>query len=340
MPRYRRVALRLFGAGAVLALLGVVGMIAGVGEEVSRVSATEPGPHSVTNEPLSDGPETFALALGKAERDGDVDFRVERLHPAVIERYGEAACRADLDGPPDPTVRFEEPVVDRVGSWDYTSDGETVTIEETFFVNAERYGGGEPGRDVVLHFAEAEGLLRWFTDCTDTDGSERLRVAAAHRGVAVGAVRLDRVVAVRRVHPHRLGLLGTRLEDEARVAEVPRGRFERAQHSQRDASASRCRAHVHPLELGRLVVDTAKSAAPDRGVVGPGNEEGAVRGRDLRRSEVVELVVRVELILHAVALEQLDEEAGRELGSDRRVESVGDQPNIVRHCSRVGKRNT
>src|SRR5687768_11146047 len=147
MPNYRRLALRLLTAGGLIALLGVLGLVAGLGEKTTTVargddaSATNAG----GNDQAGESPLTFVHALAKAARDGDVEFRFDRLHPAVIERCGADACRTALDDPPDPTARFEDPEVDHVGLWDYSSDGETTTIKKTTFVNAERYEGGRPG---------------------------------------------------------------------------------------------------------------------------------------------------------------------------------------------------
>ena len=166
MPGYRRLALRLLALGGLIALVGVIGLVAGIGEKTSRTAAGEPA-SDVKPAPVGQTPLEFVAALAKAERDADLDFRLARLHPAVIERYGEDQCRAALDDPADPTARFEAPKVDHVGSWDYTSDGQTTTIEKTTFVDAERYDRSHSGgQDIVVHIAKAGGEYRWFTDCT------------------------------------------------------------------------------------------------------------------------------------------------------------------------------
>jgi hypothetical protein len=169
MPSYRRLALRLLTAGCLIALLGVVGLVAGLGEKTTRVAAGHDtsAANGKGDDRAEESPLTFVHALAKAARDGDVDFRFDRLHPAVIERYGADACRSALDDPADPTARFEDAEVDHVGPWDYTSDGETTTIKKATFVNAERYEGGQPGEPVVLHLAAVDDDYRWFTDCTD-----------------------------------------------------------------------------------------------------------------------------------------------------------------------------
>src|SRR5712692_461907 len=50
-----------------------------------------------------ESPQEFLDRLDAAVRKGDTDFRVARLHPAVIARYGEDQCRTFLAGKQDKT---------------------------------------------------------------------------------------------------------------------------------------------------------------------------------------------------------------------------------------------
>lgn len=168
MPNYRRLALRLFVIGGAIALVSVVGLVAGVGETTKPTAA---GEGTTTTTPIRTGggsetPLEFVAALAKAEQDANVDFRFERLHPAVIDRYSADECRAAVDDPADPAARFENPQIDHVGSWEYASDGKTTTIPNTTFVNAKRYSAAQSGEQVVLHIAKSGGKWRWFTACS------------------------------------------------------------------------------------------------------------------------------------------------------------------------------
>ena len=49
-------------------------------------------------------------------------------------------------------------------AWDYTTDGQTTTIEEAVSVDAEIVVLGEASRQ-TLHFAIIDGAVLWFTDC-------------------------------------------------------------------------------------------------------------------------------------------------------------------------------
>lgn len=152
------------GVGGIAALVGVIGLATGIGETTTTTTLTS---SASSDQPRLEAPEVFLTALAKAEREGDADFRFERLHPEVIARYGKAACREYLDADPaDPTARFEEPKLDHIGPWDYTSDGKTKTIADTAFVTAKRYAGNEPTHQVVVHIAPIGDEYRWFFDCT------------------------------------------------------------------------------------------------------------------------------------------------------------------------------
>jgi len=163
-------SLRLAGlmpaVGGIVALVGVIGLAAGIGETTTRVNADGGASVASDDEAQPESPEVFLTALAKAEREGDAEFRFERLHPAVIERYGEDVCRGRVDEPGDPSARFEGARLDHIGPWDYTSDGATTTIDAAAFVIGERSADNQPAEQVTVHIAAIDGEYRWFTDCT------------------------------------------------------------------------------------------------------------------------------------------------------------------------------
>jgi hypothetical protein len=154
--------------GAVVALLGVAGYAFGIGETTTSQVTTAGGPSAGSSSGSSspETPEQFLAALQRAEREGDAQFRLARLHPAVIARYGGDACRGFLTEPVDPTSTFKVVSVDHTGPWDYTSDGETTSIADTVFVVTKRVANGKPEQQVVVHVAPVDGKQHWFTDCT------------------------------------------------------------------------------------------------------------------------------------------------------------------------------
>jgi len=168
----------LLVGGVAVAVLCFAAYALGIGETTteSRAQAAEGGSStkassaSSTTSPsaaaLAETPEQFLAELQRAQREGDATFLLARLHPAVIERYGEDACRANVGEPPDPTSTFDVVGIDHTGPWDYTSDGQTTTIADTTFVLTNRTVRAQPTQQVEVHVAAVDGQQRWFTDCT------------------------------------------------------------------------------------------------------------------------------------------------------------------------------
>jgi len=107
--------------------------------------------------------EEFADDLAAAQREGDDEYLLARLHPAVIERYGTRQCRTHIrDDVSGTDVNWEVQGSNGPAPWDYTSDGLTTTIEDTWIVTVLEPPTTDPRE---LHFAPSEGTWRWFTDC-------------------------------------------------------------------------------------------------------------------------------------------------------------------------------
>ncbi len=109
-------------------------------------------------------PELFLGLLAAAYRSDDVDFLVSRLNPAVIERFGEEACRANLTFPPDPTAAFTVKSVSEPQPYDYKTDTRTTTVPNTLFVDVDQVGGGST-QAVTVHLTPVDGKLTWFRNC-------------------------------------------------------------------------------------------------------------------------------------------------------------------------------
>jgi hypothetical protein len=174
-----RLGLGLLVGGLALAVLCFAGYALGIGETTSttRAQAAEDESATSSSEPSSttsstvavrtETPDQFLADLQQAERGGDSAFLLARLHPAVIERYGEDVCRSQFASePPDPTSTFDVVGIDHTGPWDYTSDGQTTTIPNTVFVLTNRTVHAQPAQQIQVHIAPVDGQQRWFTDCT------------------------------------------------------------------------------------------------------------------------------------------------------------------------------
>jgi hypothetical protein len=107
--------------------------------------------------------EEFAADLLAAFQAGDRQYLFGRLHPVVLERYGERQCRRYVKNelPPEPTASWT--VISSTGPapWDWTTDNLTTTVNDTWTVLLEIPDEGE--REV--HFTPFEGTWRWFVDC-------------------------------------------------------------------------------------------------------------------------------------------------------------------------------
>jgi hypothetical protein len=113
-------------------------------------------------------PETlaeFVVALGRALQNHDSAFLRARLHPAVIERYGSAACDAYAAGPRTP-IEFtvESATAPVVYTW--TTDGLTRDVPGTNSVDVTSVAEGQ-SQPATIHVAYVDGTWRWFTDCGD-----------------------------------------------------------------------------------------------------------------------------------------------------------------------------
>ena len=169
----------MVGAGVVIAAAGVVGQVTSDGDDAATGVASQSTSTTTTTDASSTtttaAPTTttvppaaaFVPELVAAIRAGDNDFKYARLHPAVIDRYGEAICRAGLS-PAQPDFVMDVVSVGPPEAWDWVTDGVTTTIPDTIPVTVRRIGDdGTTLVEAVIHLADVEGEIRWFTDCGD-----------------------------------------------------------------------------------------------------------------------------------------------------------------------------
>lgn len=107
----------------------------------------------------------FLTQLDAAVRQGNIDVRVARLNPAVIDRYGEQQCRDFLAGQPaDKTRRDKVKSAGKPGAFEYVTDDQSVTIADAVPVQVRETRLGKKG-DRNLHLARVNGQLTYFIDC-------------------------------------------------------------------------------------------------------------------------------------------------------------------------------
>jgi hypothetical protein len=168
MPTKTRVLAAITTLGAVVVAVAVLGTLLDWGAETTTTEAVaDERDQAATDadEETGETPEEFLAALATAIQEGDAAFQLERLHPAVIERYGEDGCRADIATRTDPTRAFDiTQVRDQPEPFDYASDGQSETIPETVVVEAQVTEDGATNPQEV-HVAEVDGEFRYFSDC-------------------------------------------------------------------------------------------------------------------------------------------------------------------------------
>jgi hypothetical protein len=109
----------------------------------------------------------FLDQLDAAVRQGDTDYRVSRLHPAVVERYDEQQCRDFLSGPqagPDPSRADKVERVDKPEPFVFTTADGAVPIDNAqLALVKETFQQKTTERE--LHVSSMNGELRYFIDC-------------------------------------------------------------------------------------------------------------------------------------------------------------------------------
>lgn len=160
----------------VAAAMIVAGIVAGlaVRDEERRATAAPATPLDPTSTEVAAPAAaadagTFVAHLVAATRDGHTEALFERLHPAVVARYGADACRDYVHTvgafPIDLTVRE----TGAAPAWAWVTDGLTQRIDDVVLVEVARVVNGQTVLQ-ELHLARIDGSLRWFTDCGDPIG--------------------------------------------------------------------------------------------------------------------------------------------------------------------------
>ena len=112
--------------------------------------------------------EAFLPRFSEASRDRDLAQLVAMLDPAVLTRYSEAQCTADLDVvESDPTAAFVfKGFTSGPEPFTYTSDGRSTIVPNTYVV-AVTQTSGDTTTETSIHLSvDPTGNVGWFTDCT------------------------------------------------------------------------------------------------------------------------------------------------------------------------------
>jgi hypothetical protein len=187
----------MIGFGVILVLVGVVGLLTGGSEDESvAVPSTQTTEPPATTPPATDSPSTtttaqpqtttsssttlpttttttlppesiddFVLAFREALDADDLDFVFSRLHPAVIEDYGQDLCRTWTERE---ILALEEYQItapySELGETTMNLPGGAVPVDELFEVPISFVFQGQFFEDNASYAREA-GVVYWLGNC-------------------------------------------------------------------------------------------------------------------------------------------------------------------------------
>jgi len=109
----------------------------------------------------------FFDVYNTAFADGNVDHLYQLLHPAVIELYGEDACRAYLGTIVETPTTLEYIDATRVGVWNYERDEAVIPVDFAYSVQANFTANDQTAQQELHLVLPGDNSVRWFTDCGD-----------------------------------------------------------------------------------------------------------------------------------------------------------------------------
>lgn len=121
-------------------------------------------------EGIEDAIGSFIEVFNSAVVDDEPDPLFSLLHHAVLERYGEDACRVYLEtgitsaGTP---VQMSYGSAEALGSWDWETDGLSTPIDYVYRVQVGLTAGEQSAAQEIHLAIPGDDSVRWFTDCGD-----------------------------------------------------------------------------------------------------------------------------------------------------------------------------
>lgn len=157
----------LLAIGGALVAIGGVGLATVEDDEGVAAPTTTTSTLEITSTTTSaETSEAFLEVLATAIRSGDERTLFDRLHPAVLERFGAEACRVHLAAFEDPTVAFAVVSVSEPAVYAWTTTNQTTAVPDTLTVDVDVVRRGEASR-AAIHLGQLGKRLSWFTDCGD-----------------------------------------------------------------------------------------------------------------------------------------------------------------------------
>jgi hypothetical protein len=132
----------------------------------TTTTSTLPATTTALPAPAGESPQEFLTAWVAAHRAHDVEFLLARLHPLVIERYGEEQCRAYLDAIDGSAYGAEVLSVEPgTAPWLWVLDGIETLVDDAITVQVRRTEDGTTFFEAEGHLVLVDTEISWFTDC-------------------------------------------------------------------------------------------------------------------------------------------------------------------------------
>lgn len=109
----------------------------------------------------------FITVFNSAFQDGDSGPLYQLLNPAVIELYGEEACRAYLEGIVEIPTTLEYLDATKVGVWDWERDGIITPVDFAYAVQVNYTSQDQTLQQEIHLTLPGDDSVRWFADCGD-----------------------------------------------------------------------------------------------------------------------------------------------------------------------------
>lgn len=110
-------------------------------------------------------PEAFYEQFVTAMNEGDAEWPLGRLHPSVVDTFGEEACRTFIDGLFEPTLDIEVTGVGDPAPFSAEIGGRTIEVPDAVPVDIVVSFQGTTLPADTTHLVSIGGLLHWFADC-------------------------------------------------------------------------------------------------------------------------------------------------------------------------------
>jgi hypothetical protein len=122
--------------------------------------------------PVSAGVEeavkSFIEVFNTAAQDRDPELLYGLLHPAVLDRYGQEACRSYLETgitSAETPVEMSYGSAEALGTWEWQTDGLSTSIDYVYRVQVQLSAGDQSASQQIHLAVPGDDSVRWFTDC-------------------------------------------------------------------------------------------------------------------------------------------------------------------------------